>query len=727
MLALFKRELKENLCNLFGVISMAILLCAVGGFMAYFNIHGRLPGIEYALFYGRYALIAAIPLLCMRSMAEDRRNKTDLLYASLPVKPAAVVMGKYLALLAVWAIPVAVIAMYPVFLGAIGTVAYGTAYLSILHFFLLGAALIAVCQFISSLTRHFALAGLVSLAVMALLCGLPHLGGILPAGVPASILEQISPFRQFEDMARFGVLNLRSLAVLLLYPVLFVSLTLFVSATRGGRRGLRAPTVAVGSALLCAVIAANVILPFLSFRATEIDVNKNSMMTIDEETERFLSELEEDVTIYWICEDNDLSGSLLGEWFVRLLARYEALSEHVHVRRITDSEQVAEWEEVGLYNYDFIIRSEARYTVLTPLDMFLYSSTYVNEIVYEGQEAVLTAEEMAQYIDLFMAYEQVDISRSVYNHSCIANKALVSAMDYVTAEVIPHPYILTGFEGTPISDSLKAALVEYDFDEEITELDISRVDKIPDDASCVILHAPTSDLGDKETALLQAYLSGGGSLLLTTSPATWAEGSPNLQSLLTPYGLTALSGVVFETNEKYYVNSTDTLVPAVNSDHPLYSIFYENSAHRMPWAHAIGISQNAEASPIFATSDAAIRKPGGGSNETLGTPTQYCLGAHAVHGESYVIWFGSTDAFSDAVTAKATANLLYFTASIDLLRGEFASAYASIPGILLQIEPLEELGAGMQVVCILTLAVVIPVGVLVAGTLTWINRRRRLS
>ena len=94
----------------------------------------------------------------MRVLAEERRQKTDQLLYSLPITTVQIIAGKYLALLVLYLIPLAIIAVYPLIFAQFGDVYLLTSYGSILAFFLLGAALIAVGVFLSSLTDNQGLA-----------------------------------------------------------------------------------------------------------------------------------------------------------------------------------------------------------------------------------------------------------------------------------------------------------------------------------------------------------------------------------------------------------------------------------------------------------------------------------------------------------------------------------------------------------------------------------------
>lgn len=278
MFAVYKREFKAYMSNVYGWLFMAVLLLFVGFMVFMENLISGSPFIEYALISGEYVLLLLIPVLCMRSMAEDRRNKTDMFYLSLPMKTSSVVLGKYFALLTVYALPCAVIAVYPVLLGMFGDVNFLGAYSSLLHLFLLGAALIAVCQFMSSLTDNLVVAAVLGVVASLVLFALPLVSYIIPdaaivsfvgllilavlaagiaylctrstvvavvtaallviplsvlymlmaekfVGVLPAVLEWIGPFIHFEETSNFGLLRIPSVVLLLSYPVFFVFLT----------------------------------------------------------------------------------------------------------------------------------------------------------------------------------------------------------------------------------------------------------------------------------------------------------------------------------------------------------------------------------------------------------------------------------------------------------------------------------------------------------------------
>ena len=166
MIAVFKHELRNYFHSLSAYVFGAFLLVFVGiGAMRY-NIWAAVSNFEYVLSFGSLVFVVIVPVLTMRVIAEERRQKTDQLLYSLPITTFQVIMGKYLALLVLYLIPLAVISIYPLIFAQFGEVYLPTSYGSILAFFIMGAALIALGMFISSLTDNQGLAAGIGVAVI---------------------------------------------------------------------------------------------------------------------------------------------------------------------------------------------------------------------------------------------------------------------------------------------------------------------------------------------------------------------------------------------------------------------------------------------------------------------------------------------------------------------------------------------------------------------------------
>ena len=154
MIAVWKHELKNYFHSLTAYIFGAFLLAFIGLGALRYNIQAAVSNFEFVLSYGCLIFVVIVPILTMRVIAEERRQKTDQLLYSLPITTVQVVLGKYLALLVVYAVPLCLISLYPLIFSQYGDVYLPTSYGSILAFLVLGAALIALGMFLSSLTDN---------------------------------------------------------------------------------------------------------------------------------------------------------------------------------------------------------------------------------------------------------------------------------------------------------------------------------------------------------------------------------------------------------------------------------------------------------------------------------------------------------------------------------------------------------------------------------------------
>lgn len=168
MIAVLKHELRSYFRSLTAYVFGAFLLAFIGIGSVLYNLQAAVSNFEFVLSFGCLVFVVIVPILTMRVIAEERRQKTDQLLYSLPISTAQVIGGKYLALLIVYLIPLAIISLYPLIFAQYGEVYLLTAYGSILAFFVLGAALIALGVFISSLTDNQGFAAGIGIAVILL-------------------------------------------------------------------------------------------------------------------------------------------------------------------------------------------------------------------------------------------------------------------------------------------------------------------------------------------------------------------------------------------------------------------------------------------------------------------------------------------------------------------------------------------------------------------------------
>ena len=113
MSAVFRHELRSYFHSLTAYVFGAFLLAVIGIGAMFYNLEAAVSNFEFVLSFASIIFVVIVPILTMRTLAEERRQRTDQLLYSLPITTTQVVLGKYFALLVVHLIPLAVVSLYP--------------------------------------------------------------------------------------------------------------------------------------------------------------------------------------------------------------------------------------------------------------------------------------------------------------------------------------------------------------------------------------------------------------------------------------------------------------------------------------------------------------------------------------------------------------------------------------------------------------------------------------
>ena len=285
------------------------------------------------------------------------------------------------------------------------------------------------------------------------------------------------------------------------------------NAMRGG-----AYSAAVTAVVLAILIAVNVFVSAMPSGATEYDISASKLYSVTSNTKSVVNALTEDVTIYWIVqadEEDDVIG--------KLLDRYESLSDHITV--------------------------EKRNPDVYPT----FAEQYTDGTVYNNS-LVVECGDRSRYI----GYEDIYLTdASMYSYSYSTSfdgeGAITSAIDYVTNPDQPVVYTLTGHG----EEDLPATFADSLEKENITVEDLSLLNtaEIPEDAACLIVYAPQSDISEAERDTLASYVAGDGRLLVMAGPVE-AAGLPNFYSLLEPFAGVNGSGA----NVNFTMNALSQLI-----------------------------------------------------------------------------------------------------------------------------------------------------------------------
>jgi ABC-2 type transport system permease protein len=171
-----------------GYIYTAIVLIFVALFFVLTNIVGQYPYFAGALSSSVIILVLAVPILTMKSIAEERRSKTDQMLLTYPVKTSAVIVGKYLAMVTVYAIPLIISCLCPMIISWAGAGSFIIDYSTILAFLCLGCLFVAIGMFISSLTESQIIAAVVTMGFFLLMFFWSGLISYIPSTAIASLI-----------------------------------------------------------------------------------------------------------------------------------------------------------------------------------------------------------------------------------------------------------------------------------------------------------------------------------------------------------------------------------------------------------------------------------------------------------------------------------------------------------------------------------------------------------
>ena len=166
MLAVYKKELRSYLTSMVGYVFIAFVLLILGIYFTAYNLQYASPDFGATLSSVTFLFLVITPILTMRILAEEKKNRTDRLLLTAPVSVWKVILGKYLSMVTIYAIPVVISAFYPLIMGRYGVISYPMAYVAVIGFFFLGCAQIAVGLFLSSVTESQVIAAVLTFGIL---------------------------------------------------------------------------------------------------------------------------------------------------------------------------------------------------------------------------------------------------------------------------------------------------------------------------------------------------------------------------------------------------------------------------------------------------------------------------------------------------------------------------------------------------------------------------------
>ena len=399
------------------------------------------------------------------------------------------------------------------------------------------------------------------------------------------------------------------------------------NAFRGGSYSLTISVV-----VLAILIVVNIFASALPTTVTKYDISASKLYSITSNTKVVVNALEQDVTIYWVVQSGQEDAVV-----ENLLGKYDSLSDHIQVVK---------------KNPDVYPTFAEQYTDETVRN---------NSLIVECGDR----SRFIGYDDIYV--QEADIYSYSYNTSFDGEGAITSAIDYVVSEELPQVYILEGHGEAGIPASFQEQIEKENM--ETNTLSLLTVDAIPEDADCVMIYAPESDISQEEKDLLADYAADGGKLFVAAGPVQ--DGIlENLYGLLADYGVEANEGIVVEGDREHYsFQGPVSLLPDMNSDTITDSLIEENYYPIMPISLGLTVTENSGSGAVtelLATSYAAYSKPAGYSmtgyekeDGDIDGPFALAVSIDTA-GDGEIVWFTSSHFLEDmynATSSGANANL----------------------------------------------------------------------
>ena len=305
-------------------------------------------------------------------------------------------------------------------------------------------------------------------------------------------------------------------------------------------------TMVMSVIFIAVVVVLNMIVNAIPSKYSEIDISSQKLYSIGDDTKAMLKDLDKDVTIYQIAQ----SGSE-DENITNLLKKYEDESKHIKVEQkdpVVNPKFVTEYTSDDLSANSLIVVCGDRNKVID------YNNIYESTIDYQTYSSQTTG---------FDGEGQI-----------------TSAIGYVTSEDLPILYTLEGHGEKEMDSTIKEDIEKANMD--IQSLNLLTEGSVPDDADCLFIDSPSTDISEDEKTAIIDYLENGGKAMIFSDYTE--ESMENFDAVLPNYGVERTDGIVIESDSQHYAQMPYYLVPTVNSTDAISDFASKGYYVLMPYA-----------------------------------------------------------------------------------------------------------------------------------------------
>lgn len=572
MRAIFKREFKSYFNSMIGWAFLAVNLFFAGWYFRFNGMINGYPYISYILSGIMLIFICLVPVLTMKTFAEESKQKTDQLLYTSPISVWKIILGKYLALVSVLLFMLVVIFLYQFILSIYGDVPVGENFLAVVGFALFGMTCMAIGLFLSSITESQIIAAVLTFFVLMV--------GIMISGISnliSSTGNAVTKFLSIFNLTKplnyflYGIIYLPSfvyyfsIIFFLLYMTEFVIQKKRWSFSSHGLKKFLGSTLGfiVITALL---IAVNFLIRMLPADVIKKDITYNNIYSITEESKNTISNLQNQIDLYVLVDGDNIDSTL--DSTLRALSDESKNIKITYVSPTQNPYFYANYTDENPTDNSIIVVCGDKSKVVDYYDC--YEMTYDYEYDYASDGYVVTDYQVTGYD---------------------GEGQIMSAIDYVTKTSIPRIYAITGHDEFEISSSLESKFNKENI--EVEYLNLLTYDAVPEDAVCLLILGPLKDYSQDEINKVNSYLEKGGNAMFIIS-YTDSDELYNYYSILEKYNIKINEGLVMEQGTSFYNSQQYYLLPDIINT-PITEDVYSSKRNKyvyMPFSKGMSLTQD---------------------------------------------------------------------------------------------------------------------------------------
>lgn len=281
---------------------------------------------------------------------------------------------------------------------------------------------------------------------------------------------------------------------------------------------------------------------------------------------------------------------------------------------------------------------------------------------------IVECDEKSRYISYDDIYvSEANMTTYSYDTSFDGEGAITSAIDYVVNEEQPQLYMLEGHGEADLPETFSDQIEKENI--ETNTFSLLNTDSVPEEADCVLIYAPTSDISEEEKDLLSEYVENGGKLMVMAGPTE--DGIlENLYSLLNDYGIESESGIVVEKDREYYAfQAPYILLPEIAETDITEPLIDENYYAIVPIAQGMKVTGTSDATvtELLTTSSTSFNKVAGYDLDTYEKEENDTDGPFAValsienSNDGQIVWVSSSNFLDNMYNSYSSGANLEFT------------------------------------------------------------------